>query len=235
MKLVTKEARNGLKFTCNSPETPAEFDQLAKREGACLESANDDIWYRGVFPEVWYWLATRLLQDHKLERKMKDHPEGKTYAEGDRKGQIIQVSAESDPQYVDRVAAGFGVDPVSFQPLVDEICAMVGPVKGIYGTTEELAEGEALIEFDPSRRVRQPRTNEPGKDDLEVAKTLLEQTKKQLKVSLAKIQEMIGTEVTLVDDSDPEAPAKNLRAVALGVKAFKRAAAEKAKNALKGI
>jgi hypothetical protein len=233
MKNITKEARNGLKFTCLSPENVEEFDQLAGRVGACLEGGTDDIWYRGVFPEIWFWLAQRLLQDTKIPRKMKDHPEGKQYAEGDRKGQVIQVAAESDPQYVDRVAGEKGVLPTSFQPLVDEICGLVGPVKGIYGTTEELGDGEKLIAFDPARRTRQPRSIEPGKDDLEVAKSLLEQNKKQLKVTLAKLKDATGQEVVLADDSDPEAPAKNLRALGLAVKAYKRAMAEAAKNQLK--
>ena len=59
-------------------------------------------------------------------------------------------------------------------------------------------DGERLIVFDPTRRTRQPRSVEPGKDDLEVAKSLLEQNKKQLKVTLAKLKETTGQDVVFV-------------------------------------
>ncbi len=230
---VTKETRSGLKVTCPSPESPDEFDQLAKRKGACLESGNDDIWYRGVFPEFWYWMAIRVGQEYNIERPMEPNKAGRTYKEGDRKGQVIMEPVHSDPEFVDFVAAQQNVKAPVFQPLADEICNMVGPVTGVFGTDYSLPAGERLIAFDPSRRVRAERVNEPGKDDLEVAKGLLEQTKKQLKVSLGKITAVTGQEITLVDDSDPDAAAKNLRIVGLAIKAFKKATLELAKTGLK--
>lgn len=223
MKTLTQQARNGLIFTCPTPETTEEFDGLAGRVGASLVSACDLIWHYGVIPEIWYWLAVRLAQESGIERRMKKHPEGKTYQEVGRKGQVIQVPAESDAQYVDRVAAEQGVAPTSYQPIVDEICKMVGPVNAIYGTDVELIHGERLIDFDPSRLGSERRRNEPDPKDLEDAKGLVDQTKNNLKVSLAKIEYLTGTVVELVDESDPDHAGKNLQIVAVALKKYKKA------------
>lgn len=233
MKAVTKEARNGLKVTCPEPESPAEFDKLAKVEGACLRSGNDDIWYRGVFPDFWYWLAIRVAQEFNIDRPMVPNKDGKTYKEGDRKGQVILVPEHSDPQFVDWVAAKQNVAAVTFQKFADEVCNLVGPVKSVFGTDAELAAGERLIAFDPARRERAVRVNEPGKDDLLTAQGLIEQTEKNLKISLGKIAALTGSPVTLVAKTEPDAAAKNLRIVALAVKAYKKAVMEQAKSGLK--
>jgi DNA-binding response OmpR family regulator len=79
-----------------------------------------------------------------------------------------------------------------------------------------------------------PRTCPPDPHDFEVAKGLLDQSKENLKVSLRRITAITGQEVTLVGANEPDAPAKNLRIVALAVKAFKKTVAEHAKRGLKG-
>jgi len=75
--------------------------------------------------------------------------------------------------------------------------------------------------------------NEPGKDDLLTAQGLVEQTKENLKISLGKIESVTGQKVELVSDNEPEAAAKNLRIVALAVKAYKKAVMEAARGSVK--
>lgn len=169
MKLVTKTARNGLKFTTMTPESVQEHDTLARRDGAALEGAINDTWYRGVFPDFWEAIAYILSRKYNVERRLKPHPQGKTYAEGDRKGQPIMVSDESDPELVDRIAALQSDDPKKWlrevvQPICDEVGANGWDYENADGTIEHVT-----IAYDPSERERKERVAKPGKFDTENA------------------------------------------------------------------
>ena len=233
MQKTTKETREGLTVTVDVPTTYEEFDQLAKEQGACLRGGIADTLYRSVFPTFHYFMAAALCVEFKLTRPMVDNKDGKTYKEGDRKGQTIQVPEHSDPEFAKWVAARQGVAVPSFQPLANEVCGLVGPATNVYSTGFDLSDGEKLISFDPSKTERTIRSTEPGKDDLLTAQGLLGQPKKNLKISLEKISTVTGQVIELVGEGDPDYVAKNLRIVALAVKAYKKVVLEQAKNGLK--
>jgi hypothetical protein len=238
MKSDTKEVRNGIKFTVPVPENATEFDTLAGEVGAHMSEANDNIWYRGVLPDCWFWLATALNVQHikthpELARKMKAHPDGKKHTEGEKKGQVIMVSGESDPQYVDRVAAELKVQPTSFQSLADEICNMVGPKTKVFGTDTNLADGERLISFDPKARAR---GSGPAiaKGDIEVAKQLIALGPKGFGVALKNLEKELGRKIEVPAKDHPNHDAELVKAVAIGFRDFRTSESAKLAAKLKG-
>lgn len=221
MQNQTKEANNGLKFgPVSVPSTPEEFDQLAKRPGACMESANNDVWYRGVFPDIWYGLALRLNKEYGTSFEMKEGPAKKD-------GTPRQVRAKSDPQHVDFIAAQQGVAATTFQKFVDEIIAD--------GYDEVQPDGTSKhynIAFDPSVRERTAGPAKPGKGDMELAAQFIAQGDEKLHVTLGKITQTTGT---ACDVAGLEGEALQSK-VALYVRDYRlvlaRIQAEKTKNEL---
>jgi len=192
MKKDTVEVRNGLKFTCDVPESAAEYDKLApKGVGTCVSDAVDNIWYRSLLPRAWKGLAAKLLELHKIPLKTKPRNDGKK----DAKGNPIMVAAESPVQYVDRVAAEKKVDPTTFQSLVDQFVA-------------------PTLKFDLTVREAQPREAGAGKANLALARTYLADPKALARVT-KNIEKLTGTKVVLTGT-----PEENEKALALGIKAF---------------
>jgi hypothetical protein len=189
MQKQTKEVNNGLKFgPVDVPTTPDEYDQLAKRSGAVVEDANDNIWYRGVLPNIWYGLAVRLNKEYGIQFAMKAGPPKKD-------GSPRQVRAQSDPQHVDMIAAQQGVSATTFQPFVDEVIRE--------GYDEVLPDGTTKhydIKFDPSTTEHVSGPAKPGKGDVDLAKLLIEKTT-DLGASLRKIEAVTG-EPTSITNGD---------------------------------
>ena len=218
MRKTEWELQGGLKFKIETPETIEEYNTLAGTRPmdanstgiAVLDDAIDNTMYRGPFADVRYALAERIEKEYSdVPREKKDHPQGKK----DANGNVIKVYDESEGKYIARVAATKNVTIASFQPLLDEIMA----------TNDSLpVDDKNKIKLDPSQRERRgPSASEPGKTDVETAKALIAQGQKKLRISLSKIEEISGSKIELVPNSDPEAEAKNLRIVAFAVKAYR--------------
>ena len=223
MKTITKQANNGLKLTVEVPETPSEFDTLAKREGACLDGGINDTLYRGVFPDFWDAMAAVLFAEHGVEHLMKDHPDGKK----NDKGEVLQVRSESNPKYVNRVAASLGVEPTSFQSIADKICSegwdeTTTDSKGV--TTTEHYE----LRFDPSVRERATKVPSIGKQDMADAAKFIAQGSDGLSVTLSKIAAVTGktTDVTGLLGEPLQ------KAVALAIRDYRHTIAKQATQGL---
>ena len=114
----------GLDFPLNVPETAAEYDQLAKREGACVESAVANTVYRGLLPQVRQLLTDAVAEQTGIERRTK--PTGKTRTIKGEDGapdttEEIVVWAETEAAYFDRVLAEKGAKKEDFLSLLTSI------------------------------------------------------------------------------------------------------------------
>jgi hypothetical protein len=126
------------------PATVDEFDKNAKREGACLDEANNNVVYRSSLAELRdLFLHGRdadtlkqipafegIEQVTKVPRKTKET--GRKAADGTP----ILTYAETEVDYFQRVCLEQKVEPSSFQPLMDKAAA--------------------LVEFDASAREKKP-------------------------------------------------------------------------------
>lgn len=101
------------------PATVEEFDQNAKRSGACLDEAVNNCVYRGSLAEFRDTFCEQLESTSGVERATKDS--GKK----DDKGQPILTYTETEGDYAKRVAAEKGVDITSFQSLADSVAAAI--------------------------------------------------------------------------------------------------------------
>jgi len=245
MKQHVVETNNGLKATINVPETVEEYDQLAKKPGMCLEDATDNVIYRGVLPQFWAALATALNAEYGIPFKMKDHPTKKE-ADGKTAVQVRNMTksdgGESNPQYVDRVAAEKEVEPTEFQSIVDRLCT-----DGWDEDESEVINGQAVVkkvrhklEFDPSVQVRQVKVPTPGKQDMLDAAEFLKDEAVTQKV-VGKLGKALGREVVLapvLTEGSPEELAANatLRqtTLALAIRDYGHVLAKQAKQGLKG-
>jgi hypothetical protein len=208
MKETRWELQGGLKFRVTTPTTIDEYSALAgvlrmdenSTGVAVLDDAIENVMYRGAFAEIRRALAIKLAElNPDIPRETKNKPGAKP----DTSGTIEQVFDESEGKYISRVAATKGVAVTTFQSILDEIMAVNSALPD---------DSNDKIKFDPSQRERKgPSSTEPGKLDLETAKALLAQGQKKLRVSLARITDITGVPVE----------AKNIRAVAFAVKAYR--------------
>jgi hypothetical protein len=137
----------GLTAAIGVPETVEEYDSLAGKPGACLESGVMNAVYRGRggLADFRYYLVHGITEDDlksednkglfavtspvdgleqttKIERKWKDSLDkaGKPVV---RDGETVQVPAESEDEYVKRVLVEKGGEVEQFQPIADGISA----------------------------------------------------------------------------------------------------------------
>lgn len=137
----------GLPVNLSVPSTVEEFDANAKRTGACLEEATNNVIYRGSLAELRDLIihgreeekdasgkvivtAFKGLEDITgISRKTKKVKSGKEQKE-------VEVYDETEGEYIDRVVATKKVELSSFQSHFDAAAA--------------------LVEFDASARERKP-------------------------------------------------------------------------------
>lgn len=182
----------GFELTINVPSSVEEFDQLAKRAGACLTEATANVLYRGTLAEFRDTFCEELEKETGIARLTK--VTGKSKA-----GEDIIAYAETEADYVKRVAAEKSVEVSSFADLANRVAA--------------------AITFDPSA------TERKGGAPKKVAKlylNIVEEVEKAagpdglVKVA-AKLSSTLGRAVT-VDVSTPEALAKSREVLAVAIK-----------------
>lgn len=118
MQTVTKKYRS-LECDVNIqvPASNEDFDSNAKKAGACLEEAINNVVYRGVLNDFRDKFCDAVEAKTGVERRTQ--PTGKK----DDKGADILEYAESEKKYVDRVRAekGWTEDNSVLQSIADEI------------------------------------------------------------------------------------------------------------------
>lgn len=196
--MVTKEVevRNGLKFKFSVPESVDEYNKVAERgDSAVLDDAIDNNIYRTGLPDAWGMLAEALEKDTNIKKTQKPHPNSERAAKGET------VDGETNPAYVDRVAAEQGkTSPKEYQALVDSFGVI--PLD----LTERRGKGGSLI----------------PKGDLDMAATYMDAGEAKLNKVLDKLAATTGEpRVTLTGDRNADQ-----RAIALQIKAFRTAAAK---------
>tara|TARA_R110000868_G_scaffold160977_5_gene390829 strand:- start:1153 stop:1755 length:603 start_codon:yes stop_codon:yes gene_type:complete len=115
----------GLSFTFSVPETAAEFDNLAKKEGACVASANSNEMYRGIHPQIRSLFLDALSSETKIERKTKETGKTRTIKEEGKPDitEAVVVWAETESDYFARVLAETKTDKTAYQGLLDSVAA----------------------------------------------------------------------------------------------------------------
>lgn len=126
----------GLQVNLSVPSTVEEFDANAKRAGACLEEATNNVIYRGSLAELRDLIihgreeekdasgkvtqtAFKGLEDVTgIARKTKKVKSGKEQKE-------VEVYDETEGEYIDRVVATKKVELSSFQSHFDAAAALV--------------------------------------------------------------------------------------------------------------
>jgi hypothetical protein len=112
----------GLVIAFMVPETVSEFDQNAKREGACLGEAINNILYRSTLAE---FRDVFLHGDAERGLKGLDELTGvDRNAEKNEKGEIVEWT-ETEAKYFARVCATKGCEPSAFQTHADSVAAAI--------------------------------------------------------------------------------------------------------------
>lgn len=190
--MKTEQYRSlGLVANLEVPSTVEEFDTNAKKAGACLSEAVANVIYRGSLAELRdLFLHGRdedkangipafegIEQATKIARKTK--PTGKK----DKDNNDIEVYAETEAEYFERVCAERKVEATSFQPLMDAACK--------------------LVKFDASQRERKPAA--PKKLAAKYKETALAILKGAKKDKFLKdVKRDLGKEPTLTGDLEKD-------------------------------
>jgi hypothetical protein len=191
--MQTKEYSSlGLKVNISVPSTVEEFDQNAKRTGACLDEAINNTVYRGVLADFREKFCEALETHTAIPRHTKDS--GKK----DSDGNAIMLYTESEGDYPKRAAAEQGVEVATYQHIADAVAA-------------ELV-------FDASARERKAPTPKKLPDwAKKVAEEFLSGAKSLEKLSAA-FAKIVGTPLTVSGETH-EDKVKSLAASAVAFKA----------------
>ena len=127
--MITKQFKTlGLNFNFGVPESAEEYDSLAKRVGACLDSAVANHMYRGVFAEVRAGFVEALETSTGIKRKTKETGKTRTIKGSDGAAdttEAILVWDETEADYFARVCAETSTTPESYQSALDKVVAGV--------------------------------------------------------------------------------------------------------------
>jgi len=122
MKTTTIQSL-GLNLNISVPESVEEFDQNAKKAGACLNEAINNILYRGVLADFRSLFCEKVEEAYGVERQTKDTGRTKKVkdANGKETEESIFVYSESEAKFIDRVIASKGLTREALQPLADAV------------------------------------------------------------------------------------------------------------------
>lgn|SRR3990167_7485025 len=204
MKNADFRLQGGLTFAFLVPETVEEYNNLAADASACLDSAIDNVMYRGPFARLRERLAQRVEEQTSIARARKPHPSPEQAKVG------VTVFDESPGGYISRAAAELGKDSAgdAFQSVFDEMLS----------ANAALQDGDAnKIVFDPSERVSRGPSATAGKGDVEAAKVILASGPK-LQQALTQLANTLGHDVVLSGDE-----ATQLRQLAVAYKEYRQA------------
>lgn len=111
----------GLSLSFQVPDSVEEFDANAKRAGACLDEAINNIVYRGSLAEFRDTFLTKVEEETGIERTTEEKP-SPTKADPNN---TTTVYTESEAVYFKRVCAEKGCEPTEFQDLANQVAAAI--------------------------------------------------------------------------------------------------------------
>lgn len=193
----------GVNYTISVPETAAEFDALAKREGACVEEAINNTIYRGTNADFRDAYLGALCEKYSYTRPTEPDKSGAKDAQGNPR----LVFVNSEKKEIDIIIAANSIDEATQQAIADEVMGSVDD------------KGNPVVVFDPSQRERKPREVAIGKQDLADAKVIVADSEKLAKF-VKNAKKKFDVVINITDDMDEEAKVK---AVATGLKEARKA------------
>ena len=135
----------GLIINFGVPSTVEEYDNLAKKQGACLESGIMNVLYRSTLAKFRPLLADRIENQTSIARKTETVLGKDGQPKKDEDGTVVEKYIESEAEYLDRVCAVL-VENKTF--------ASTEAALASFGTlAQEVAD---TLVFDPSEKERQP-------------------------------------------------------------------------------
>lgn len=174
MKLVTYNALaiGAAALTLNVPVASSidEFDKLSGRDGAALDSANNNEVYRGVLADFRYYFCEELQKQLKTEYPQ--HPELARQLKKKEKDDDADAYSEPELKYFRRVLATLAsikgvpeILPTVYQPLADYVMSLnetdADGKDVLFDDVDEngnpVKVTKKLIRFDPSRSERAER------------------------------------------------------------------------------
>lgn len=206
MQTITN-ASLGFKLNLSVPSTVEEFDNLAKKEGACLTSATMNVVYRSWNNQFRAKFA-EFIESATSIKRITEVVLGKDgQPKKDADGEVVEKYNETEAVYIDRVMA---------QLVHDGKAATVEAALSSYAAdAQRIADG---IAFDPSETEKAPAgPKKPSKKYLAVAEEI------EKRGRLAEMAEKLATYLGHAVDAD-------LNSVALAIGEKVRVDAEKAAN-----
>ena len=130
---VVKYKSLELVVNLNVPSTVSEFDTNAKKEGAALTEAINNVVYRSSLAEFRSTLIHGREADEEkgisavvgLEDRYEFPRKTKETSKKDKDGNAVLAFDETEGDYVDRLLASKGLKVEDLQPLADEITASI--------------------------------------------------------------------------------------------------------------
>jgi len=141
--MKTREYKSlGLKVNFQVPESVTEFDTNAKKEGACLDEAVNNVIYRGSLAEFrdtfLHGCKAQPAADGKPEvteikgveqltgiERLTEPVKGKDGKPVIKDGEAVTKYSESEGDYFDRVLAQENKEASAFQSLADKVAASI--------------------------------------------------------------------------------------------------------------
>lgn len=190
----------GHKFNIAVPDSIAEFDQLAKKEGAALEAAITQEVYHSTLGDIRPAFVEAVAKAYGIEPR--EIGTGTFEGEGDAKKEITKT--EKPEVFLNRVAAEKGlVGDAPFQSIADTLSA----------------GGAAEVKFDPSAKERKaPKPTTPPKWATDGATKFLASATDEQKAKF--VASALAAGFTVVESTDTTA---NILAYAKGAVAIKAA------------
>lgn len=151
--MISKNYKSlGLLIALSVAASIEEYDTLAGKEGAALESAVNNEIYRGTLAEFRSTFCDRVATTYGKPRKVK--PSGKTKKGENGEEVETEVYAETEGVFIDRVLAELAAE--RGHPEVDRVVEFKPVLDKLLAETETLEDGTVvpLIRFDPKRAER---------------------------------------------------------------------------------
>jgi hypothetical protein len=119
----------GLSVKLSVPESVEEFDANAKKSGACLTEATNNVVYRGSLADFREKLCEKVEADYAIERATKDTGKKRKVEVKNADGttttteEAIVTYSESEAEFIKRVVADKNIKIEDLQPTADAIAA----------------------------------------------------------------------------------------------------------------
>lgn len=115
----------GIDIKLNVPETVDEFDLNAKKTGACLLEATNNVIYRGSLAEFRDAFCAAVEDATGISRGTEPILDKENKPRVDKDGAPMLKYTETEADYFKRVCAEKSVEPSSFQAIADKVAEAI--------------------------------------------------------------------------------------------------------------